>query len=225
MAKYMIHPVKDRITQGFRANPAWYRRIVGQKGHNGIDYGSSYGTPVKATADGTVVFEGFGQRHPWMGGVAGLCILLKHRKAYSGYCHLSRTIVNNGQKVKRGQVIGYTGNTGKVTGPHLHFETFPLNPDFANGFYGRVDPATFKLGKPDSKPAPKPVAKPKPSKTPVITYIITRPGEGLSSIAKRAGFKDFGSDERWRYIARLNKSGNWKTFNKNLKPGQKVRVR
>jgi murein DD-endopeptidase MepM/ murein hydrolase activator NlpD len=210
MPKYMIHPVKDRVTQGFKANPAWYRRWIGQKGHNGIDYGSPFGTPVKATADGTVVFEGWG--HPWAGSIAGLYILVKHRKAYSGYAHLSRTLVDRGQKVKGGQVIGYTGNSGKVTGPHLHFETLPLHPDFNNGFYGRVDPATYKLGKPDTKAVPKP--KPKPTKKPSVPIYTVKKGDTLSAIA--AKYKT-----TWQKLAKINKLRHPDV----IEPGQKIKLR
>lgn len=141
MANLYIKPVKDKVTQTFGANAAWYRANVGQKGHNGIDYGSKYGTPVKAVADGTVEFEGWGQNLSLAGSVAGIYCLIKHSKHRSGYAHLSRTIVNKGQKVKQGQVIGYTGNTGLVTGPHLHFEMFPAGSiNINNGYYGRVNP-------------------------------------------------------------------------------------
>ena len=54
--------------------------------------------------------------------------------------------------------------------------------------------------------------------------ITVQKGDGLSNIAKRAGYKDFGSASRWLAIAKLNGSSNWQTFNKNLKPGQKVKV-
>ena len=156
MSNLYIKPVSNRVTQTFGQNAAWYKANVGQKGHNGIDYGSPYGTPVKAVAAGTVEFEGWGQNHYLAGSVAGIYCLIKHAKHRSGYAHLSRTVVNRGQKVKKGQVIGYSGNTGLVTGPHLHFEMFPAGSiNINNGYYGRINTSTALATK---APAPKPPA-------------------------------------------------------------------
>jgi murein DD-endopeptidase MepM/ murein hydrolase activator NlpD len=112
-------------------------------GHNGIDYSAASGTPVYAADAGTVSFEGWGQNNDWMTGLAGICVLLRHGDKYTGYAHLSRTVINGGQQVSKGQLIGYSGATGQATGPHLHFEVLPLNPDFGNGYAGRIDPAAF----------------------------------------------------------------------------------
>lgn len=118
-------------------------RGFGGAGHNGIDYAVGIGTPVYAADAGTVTFEGFGQNNLWMRGEAGICVLIKHGDKYTGYAHMSRTVINNGQQVSKGQLIGYSGSTGMSTGPHLHFEVLPLNPPFGNGFAGRIDPAPF----------------------------------------------------------------------------------
>lgn len=112
-------------------------------GHNGIDYQAKSNTPVYAADAGTVTFEGWGHNNSWMTGMAGICVLLRHGDKYTGYAHLSSTVINTGSQVSKGQLIGYTGATGTVTGPHLHFEVLPLNPDFNNGYAGRVDPAPF----------------------------------------------------------------------------------
>lgn len=122
-------------------NPPISRGFGG--GHNGIDYAVGVGTPVYAADAGTVTFEGYGQNNPWMTGIAGISILIKHADKYTGYAHLSRTVINNGQQVSKGQLIGYSGKSGQVTGPHLHFEVLPLNPDFKNGFSGRINPTQF----------------------------------------------------------------------------------
>ena len=129
---------KYHLTQGFGGNADYYRQF-GQKGHNGRDYGADPGTPVYAADEGTVAYEGWGQNHSWMGSPAGICILINHIGSYAGYAHLSKTTVDKGQKVKKGQLIGYVGATGAATGSHLHFEMLPLKPNFNNGFAGRID--------------------------------------------------------------------------------------
>lgn len=127
-----------RITQGFGGNAAYYKQF-GQSGHNGIDLGAPNGTPVYAADEGKVEYEGWGQNHSWMGSPAGICVLINHIGSYAGYAHLSSTVVNKGQNVRKGQLIGYVGATGAATGPHLHFEMLPLRPNFSNGFAGRID--------------------------------------------------------------------------------------
>jgi murein DD-endopeptidase MepM/ murein hydrolase activator NlpD len=95
----------------------------GQKGkswksgsHTGQDYACPIGTPVKAAADGTVVAQDIGHAY-------GTAIVLDHGNGITTiYGHLSSKSVNAGEKVTRGQVIGKSGDTGNVTGPHLHFE-------------------------------------------------------------------------------------------------------
>lgn len=122
-------------------------RYFGGNGHNGIDLHVTMNprTPVYAAADGVISFEGYGQNHSWMTGAAGICVLIWHPSlnVYSGYAHLSSTIINNGQGVSRGQLIGYAGSTGNSTGPHLHFEVLPRTPNFGNGYSGRIDPLPY----------------------------------------------------------------------------------
>lgn len=126
------------ISQGFGGNAAYYKQY-GQSGHNGVDLAAKTGEPVYAADEGTVDFEGWGQNHSWMGVPAGICVLIHHGGSYAGYAHLSRTVVSKGQRVTKGQLIGYVGATGAATGPHLHFEMLPLKPNFKNGFAGRID--------------------------------------------------------------------------------------
>lgn len=84
--------------------------------HKGIDWGVSTGTSVMASCSGTVVQAG------WYGGY-GYCITISHGNGMqTRYAHLSRVLVNVGQTVNQGEVIGRSGNTGDSTGPHLHFE-------------------------------------------------------------------------------------------------------
>lgn len=135
------------LTQGFGGNAAYYKQY-GQNGHNGLDLGAPTGTPVYAADEGTVVFEGWGKSGVagyagWMGNPAGISILINHVGSYGGYAHLSRTVINAGDKVTKGQLIGYVGATGAATGPHLHFEMLPLSPNFKNGYAGRIDPTPY----------------------------------------------------------------------------------
>lgn len=115
-SKPILVPVEGgRITSGFgyRIHPiARVRRM-----HDGLDFVIPVGTPVYATADGVVEFSG-------TKGGYGNCVVLKHEKSGYGtlYGHLSKLSVSQGQAVKRGQVIAYSGNTGSSTGPHLHYE-------------------------------------------------------------------------------------------------------
>lgn len=84
--------------------------------HAGIDFGAPTGTPVYAAGDGVVEKAG------WAGGY-GRWLQIKHNNGYAtGYGHLSRWAVKQGQHVHQGQVVAYVGSTGLSTGPHLHYE-------------------------------------------------------------------------------------------------------
>ncbi|MDP3901386.1 MAG: peptidoglycan DD-metalloendopeptidase family protein [bacterium] len=106
-------PLKNqRITQNFGEISYLYRG----KPHNGMDFGAAIGTPIFASADGIVKAVGNNGRYQY-----GKHILIDHDNNLSTlYAHLSKQIVTVGQKVIRGQLIGYSGNTGYATGPHLH---------------------------------------------------------------------------------------------------------
>ena len=111
-------PVSGRISSTF--GPRWGRM------HNGLDIAVNTGTPVKAAADGRVTFAG------WNGGY-GILVIIDHGNGVeTRYAHNSRLNVKVGQKVSRGQVVAYSGNTGNSTGPHVHFEirykNNPVNP-------------------------------------------------------------------------------------------------
>ncbi|WP_295936393.1 M23 family metallopeptidase [uncultured Alistipes sp.] len=96
--------------------------------HKGVDFGCDRGTPVYATGDATVELVSLGNN-----GGYGHMVLLNHEYGYkTRYAHLSTIAVSPGQRVTRGQVIAYTGNTGISTSPHLHYEVIhkgtPVNP-------------------------------------------------------------------------------------------------
>ena len=101
-----------------------------EKFHRGVDIPAPEGTPILATADGVVeetLPEGEGNAY-------GNRITLSHGDTYqTRYAHLSSIVVKKGQKVKKGEVIGYCGNTGRSTGPHLHYEVIEsgemVNPE------------------------------------------------------------------------------------------------
>lgn len=103
----LIVPIRHNgVSQGVR------------RGHIALDYRADIGTPVVAAASGNVITATFG----WNGGY-GTEVLITHANGLSTrYAHLSRLAVSSGQYVSQGQIIGYSGNTGRSTGPHLHFE-------------------------------------------------------------------------------------------------------
>jgi murein DD-endopeptidase MepM/ murein hydrolase activator NlpD len=94
--------------------------------HTGLDISAQYGTPVRATADGTVESAGYSGNY-------GNAIVVDHGFGIgTRFGHMSRFAVGPGQKVKRGEVIGYVGATGRATNSHLHYEILlngqPINP-------------------------------------------------------------------------------------------------
>jgi len=112
-----------RITQRF-GRTADSGRLYTSGTHNGVDFGVSSGSNVYAALSG--VIEGFGNTDQYPGCQSyGKWILIKHNNGLSSlYAHLSLTQVSVGQEVSTGQVIGYSGNTGYSTGPHLHLTVF-----------------------------------------------------------------------------------------------------
>ena len=118
-----IRPLAGSITSpfGWRRHPVFGSRRF----HTGVDISASYGTPIKASNDGKVIFSG------WYGGY-GKVVIVDHGNMNVGsnkgkrfstlYAHMSSIAAGNGSNVKKGQVLGYEGTTGYSTGPHLHFE-------------------------------------------------------------------------------------------------------
>jgi murein DD-endopeptidase MepM/ murein hydrolase activator NlpD len=118
-----IAPIKGILTDGFggRSDP-----FTGEPGsHNAIDISSASGQPIRAPASGTVV------KAEWANGY-GNVVYLSHGYGYSTrFGHLSSFSVKPGDRVKRGDVVGHVGSTGRSTGPHLHYEV-RLNGDAVN---------------------------------------------------------------------------------------------
>jgi len=108
-------PVSGRYASYFGARRSFNRGIL-HTYHSGLDIVAGYGTPVHAAAGGTVVAT-----EPLE--VRGNVIIIDHgRGVFTVYCHLSKFLVQKGQKVEAGELIGNTGNTGRSLGPHLHWE-------------------------------------------------------------------------------------------------------
>lgn len=94
--------------------------------HSGLDLYAEPGTPVRATASGVVLFAGWSGKN-------GNLVAIEHGHGYSTLCaHNKKILVQQGQVVKRGDIIAYSGSTGSSTGPHLHYEVWkekrPVNP-------------------------------------------------------------------------------------------------
>lgn len=136
-------------SQWFGQNPGGYNPAGG---HTGIDAAIPAGTPLLAADDGVIEYEGWfgtqdGSDNPWWltdGGGIQVVLNTGPGKPNVNYAHMSSTVVNRGQAVKKGQLIGYSGNTGRwTTGPHCHLETLPDGYNLHTNTYGRVDPSIY----------------------------------------------------------------------------------
>lgn len=123
-------PFSHPLRTSYRlSSPFGYRRDPfngGSRLHSGVDMAGPSGTPIYTTADGVVSFAGRQSGY-------GLIIVIEHALGFeTRYAHLSRIRVTEGQRVSRGELIGDMGNTGRSTGPHLHYEVrtgdTPRNP-------------------------------------------------------------------------------------------------
>lgn len=139
-----IQPVSNkdltRVASGFgyRIDPIYKTT----KMHAGIDFTAPQGTPIYATANGRVTTAGN------TGNGYGNHVIINHGYGYETlYGHMVRVKARNGQVVKRGEVIGWVGSTGKSTGPHLHYEvhknTSKIDPVYF--FYNDLSPEQFDL--------------------------------------------------------------------------------
>ena len=107
-------PVNGELTSGYgyRRDPFTRKRAF----HNGVDLAVPSGTPVYAAAKGKVKKVGRNK-------ISGKYIIISHVQEYESlYCHLSDVLLKEGERVSNETLIGYSGNTGRSTGPHLHFE-------------------------------------------------------------------------------------------------------
>ena len=117
-------PARGWVTSdfGIRLDPYTAERVM----HKGLDIANSFGAPVMAPADGVVIFAGT------EGGYGKVVVIDHGYGVKTRFGHLSKLEVKTGDRVKRGQVVGAVGNTGRSTGPHLHYEVrvngIPENP-------------------------------------------------------------------------------------------------
>ena len=124
-------PVEGDISSpyGRRDNPFGGERTF----HSGVDISATPGSPVKATADGVVSYSGWTQ-------YSGYVVLIEHGCGFStAYAHNKSNQVKVGQRVKRGEIIGYIGSSGKSTGPHVHYAVWEKGKS--------VNPSKFLQGR------------------------------------------------------------------------------
>lgn len=121
----LAYPLQGTIiTQAFGATE-FAKTAYKSKTHNGLDFGARIGTPVMAAEDGMVRAVDNNDVNGWRKYQYGKYVVLDHTNNLSTlYGHLSRALVKAGDIVKQGEIIGYTGNTGYSTGPHLHFGVY-----------------------------------------------------------------------------------------------------
>jgi murein DD-endopeptidase MepM/ murein hydrolase activator NlpD len=155
---FLRSPVEfSRITSGF-SNARFHPVLHTWRAHKGVDYAAPVGTPIRAAGDGQVTYAG-------VQGGYGNVVELQHHGAFSTvYAHMSDFAPNlePGSYVKQGDVIGYVGQTGYATGPHLHYEfrvdneqrdpqtvvmpaVDPLAPATRRAFVTRIKPALAEL--------------------------------------------------------------------------------
>lgn len=136
-----IQPVLNRDLKrmasgyGWRIDPIYHSRRF----HAGMDFTAPIGTDIYATGNGTIISAGWEQGY-------GNCVQINHGYGYiTLYGHMSAVKVRSGQAVKRGEVIGLVGSTGKSTGPHLHYEVHfkgeIMNPQ--NYYFLDLSPAEY----------------------------------------------------------------------------------
>ena len=116
-------PLLGRITQGYGPTSITGFYNDAYKFHNGIDLAAYYGAPIRAALDGVVTASGDNGKYAY-----GEWLAIRHSNGLTTlYAHLSAKAASVGQAVSQGQIIGYEGSTGFVTGPHLHFTVYSTN--------------------------------------------------------------------------------------------------
>lgn len=142
-------------SQGFRSRPN--QGSNGPGGHTGFDQAMPVGTPLYAPADGIVrnsgwLSDNYRDNGWWLTRMGGDTLVIDCTDSFGRsdrlptfiFAHCSDTMAEVGQRVRKGQLVALSGNTGTATtGPHVHIEALPPQWDFNNGVYGRVDPELY----------------------------------------------------------------------------------
>ena len=170
------------ITFKFGEAPKWYKDVF-HCGHNGVDFGVKEGTPVMACGRGVVSYADY------IPDTDGCGVILKHTWGLSLYWHLKQIIAKIGDEKEKADLIGFSGATGFVTGPHLHFG-IKSNEFFDGSINGWVDPLVYiaDMGEIPNTPLIEP------------RQYIVRPFDSLWSIAE----KFYKNGAYWRKIYEAN---------------------
>lgn len=166
-------------TQGFGSNPVYYKKF-GLAGHEGIDFGLPVGIPIIAATDGIIARD---TDNAVAGKNYGINVVLWDKKQLckTYYCHLSSNVVFVGQAVFKGQLLGFSGNTGNTTGPHLHFNL--CKTDDKGNILNTTNGYSGFLNADDKRIAEWKITNPKePIKPPEI---ITPPGNNDQALATK----------------------------------------
>ena len=185
MEPNIIRPLAGNFRVSFRYGeaPAWYVRKFGYP-HNGVDFACPIGQSVKACDKGTIIAtDDIADNN-------GKGIIIAHTWGTSLYWHMSECTARAGAVVNKGQEIGKSGDTGFVTGPHLHFG-IKIYANKNPAMRGWSDPLLFIENKESEQPQAEVNAK----------YYIVRPGDSLYKIA----LKIYGQGYYWGKIYEANR--------------------
>jgi hypothetical protein len=140
------------VSQYFGANP----NTVQPDGHTGMDFALAIGSPLYAIADGTVLVSDWADNvlgpnnayglavTSWLGRSTGIVVVIDHGDIVTIYGHCNEAPLNAGDRVRRGQLVARSGDTGYTFGAHLHFEIMPKPVKWAGlRWYGRVNPLNY----------------------------------------------------------------------------------
>lgn len=138
-----IQPIENKKLKHMASGYGWRMHPIYkiQHFHTGMDFAAPSGTPIYATGNGTIIRADAGERG------YGLHVVINHGYGYQTlYGHMSRIVVKPGQKVKRGDLLGYVGSTGTSTAPHLHYEVIKggnkVNP--INYYFNDLTPEEYQ---------------------------------------------------------------------------------
>ncbi|WP_313894665.1 M23 family metallopeptidase [Psychrobacillus sp.] len=230
-----------RITSpfGIRNNPFG----AGKEFHTGIDLVKNHKAPINAFTEGQVLYAGFGNAGTGLGGYGNVVVVKDKNGRAQVYAHLDSVAVRTGATIKKGQVIGYQGTTGQVTGSHLHYEvrkgSSPSYGWIADRANNCLDPTAYlksfynTVSKPASKPAASGNTYQVTKATPgYITASDAKSGKNKKANIKAGTYYVFNIKDGMINVTSKNGTpGSWINPNKSasgattLKSGQKVKVK